>query len=75
MNTPSRTSVLTFIFGSLALVLSATILPTLVGVSWSESFTENTLILIIAGVTIIAIVNLVIVPELTRRQKEKENFI
>jgi len=73
MNVPSKVSIMTFVFGSAFLVLASVIIPTLLGVSWSKSFTDNTMILVITGIIIIGVVNLVVVPEMTRR-REREKY-
>lgn len=69
-NMPSRTSILTFIFGTLALWVSGTILPLALNVEPHQ----GTTILLIIGTVIIATVNLLLVPEMTRKQKERESL-
>jgi hypothetical protein len=64
LNIPSRTSILTFIFGTLVLWVSGTILPVILNVEPHH----GTHTLLIIGTVIIALVNLLLVPEMTRRQ-------
>lgn len=71
LNVPSRTSILTFVFGTLALWVSGIVLPIALDVEPNQSIP----ILMIIGTVIIGAVNLLIVPEMTRRQKQNEELI
>lgn len=71
LNVPSRTSILTFVFGTLALWVSGIVLPITLDVEPNQSIP----ILMIIGTVIIGAVNLLIVPEMTRRQKQNEELI